>query len=402
MVEPVVLKQPIFFDALSRNPYRLNALLYWAISSLIHKPATAIMCCDKNSTAAHFALESGFDVMSFTSVANIKQNGFWMWEQCRALGYENVLLNDKCLKSVLSARVEAGFEQLGATEQTIRQVTIDDFFAAVKEVSWIHCAYTEVAQILQGAKERILADKPVLSFNAKVVAGNLESLFILCRKLGYRLYDSCLFPIEHSAENIANITTIIALPINSDFHPKLVALLKFDSRLPNDLNARQKAELIKRYYLSLVGYQSKASILLRTYLFSDNQILLLDKLCTKSIYPREVNSEAYWHWTGPSEESLVQLCIPASGQYFFRMHTGDLPSSTLQVRAAIFINGRNVFLGDVSSQEIIEFAYDFSNVDFSEQALMTISLAKTVNIDGKIMGLCLHKIEMYVPGDELL
>jgi hypothetical protein len=402
MEDVIHTQQATIFDAFSHNQYRLSAILNWAISSLIQKPATALMCCDKNNISSCFAIESGFDVMQFASAAAVKQSGFWLWEQNNFLGYETVFLNNSYLDSVLAPRVEAGFEQLGMAAKKIRQVPVDDFLGGIKQVSWIHCSYAEVLLILKGAKARISSDKPVLTFSANALNANIAALQDICSELDYCLYNSRLEPVSRAVSHLSSGTLMFALPVGSPLYPKLVSLLGFEQACKAVIGSKHAPELIKRYYLTLLGNQSKGSELLRRYLFSDNQIVLLKNLCNKDIYPREGSDEHFWHWTGPNNDALIQLCIPAPGQYFFRIHTGDLPFGHEQNRAAVFINGRAVFFGDINDLHIFEFAYDFASLDFSEHAWMTISVANMREVEGKKMGVAIQKIEMYVPGDELL
>jgi hypothetical protein len=389
-------------EVLRLNPYRLNAILYGVLSSVVNKPATAIMCCDHNSPATKFAAKAGFDLMQFASMSLLKRHGFWLWEQSQSFAYQPNLLNDRLLKSVVKPRVEAGFGQLAHPQQHIEQIVIDNHLAGLKEVSWIHCAYPEVINILSGARKRILTDQPVITLSAEAAHASACQLQSLMDDLAYCLYDCNLNLVDATEQAESGDMMLIALPAKSLLHAALVAILDLKQNFAAINDSGLVAEEVKRYYLSLVSKHFRSNLLLRTYLFSDNHVLNLSEHCSDGLYPPESDGEETWQWTGPGKQTKVQLCIPAPGQYFFRLYTGYLPANQQQKIIAIFMDGVNVFWGNIEPEQVIEFAVNYSNKMITEHAVLSIAVDELTNVDSKQLGICIRKIELYFPIEEML
>ena len=66
-------------DLLKPNPLRLSAIMYWAISSVIKCPKTALICGNKQSMASKFAEQSGFDTINVLPKSLLQQYGFWIY-----------------------------------------------------------------------------------------------------------------------------------------------------------------------------------------------------------------------------------------------------------------------------------------------------------------------------------
>ncbi|MDO6691923.1 hypothetical protein Q4574_01445 [Aliiglaciecola sp. 3_MG-2023] len=393
--------QATIYQAIECNHYHVSAVLNWAISLVINKPTTAIVCANQHSMMAGFAAQAGFDLMYYADESKLKRYGFWYWNESRSFGYEQYLLGDENLEYHMTPRVEAGFEQLSHSPEKIRKVRFDEQYFAVKHVSWVHIAYDNVLAILKGLSNRINQDLPVVTLSGKAISASIKEYKTYFSGLGYVIYDSGLQPLDESNEIWRSSTMLIAIPAHSNVLDLLTKATKFSNVLNYANTDRHQAEHIKRYYLSLLNYETKSTRLLESCLFADNNNVPLDTFFSKGLHPLERYENQQWRWSGAARQSIIQLAIPAAGYYFLRIHLGDLPNSLESNLVSVFLNGKQVAFESVYSGSVIEFGVNFEPVGFDENAILVLETDKLVTIDGKTMGIAINKLEMFVPKDEL-
>ncbi|MFT2091641.1 hypothetical protein [Paraglaciecola sp. 2405UD69-4] len=390
------------YQAIENNQYHISSILNWAISLIIHKPTTAIVCGGTQSMMATFASQAGFDLMFFADEAKLKRHGFWYWDEAVTYGFEKYLLGNENTEYRITPRVEAGFEQLSHLPEAISKVTFDEQYAGIKHVSWIHIAYINSIDILRGLKKRIKHDLPIVTLSSIAIRQSFSEYRVFFSELDYILYDSKLAPINDSDSDCLTSAMLVAIPLESNFQKLLCTATKFSDQIVDAHSSEYHAELIKRYYSSLLTYETKSTKLLESCLFADNQSIDLQTLIAKGLHPIERSGETSWRWTGAARQSIIQLPIPSAGYYFFRIHLGDLPGGLESNVASIFIDGKQVAFEKVYSGAIIEFGVTFAVEGFEENAMLLIETEKRITINGKTMGLAVVQIEVFVPKDELL
>jgi hypothetical protein len=399
----VKYKIPSLRELLRRNPLRTKAIFYWGISVVTRQPGIAIMCCDKSSVAAQFADKAGFDVMYFASKTMLRENGFWYWEQRQRLGYEDYLLADRSCDSRISSRVEAGFENLAYSTLLVKQRRLDEQYSALKKVGWIHCSYSNALEVILGGRLLIERDLPVISVTNYRPNTSVVALIEAFSSFGYSLYDTTLQPLNVDLDvAIGNDNEFVALPNNSNVFQHLQGLLRFDFPLTPQINSENYASEIKRYYLSLCNLLSRNKALLKSFLFSNNQVFLIEQLVHKNFHPSEGSQDGRYCWTGPEAASHLYLNIPSPGQYHIRIVTSDLPGSVTNTEVKIFSDGVFVYEGSIVPYAVIEFDVLIEETKFTEELCLTLCTSELINIDGKSMGISIHKIEVYWLEEELI
>ncbi|MFT6909093.1 MAG: hypothetical protein ACJAS1_005801 [Oleiphilaceae bacterium] len=396
-------KTPHLRELLRRNALRTKAIFYWGISVVTRQPGIAIMCCDKSSLAAQFADKAGFDVMHFASKTMLGENGFWYWEQRRRLGYEPYFLADRSCDSRISSRVEAGFENLALSTLFVKQRRLDEQYSTLKKVGWIHCSYSNALEVILGSRLLIERDLPVISVTSYRSNTSVAALIEAFSSFGYSLYDTTLQPLNVDLDvAIGNYNEFVALPNNSKVLAQLQSLLRFDFPLTPKLNSENYAADIKRYYLSLCNLLTRNKSLLKSFLFSNNQVFSIEQLVHKNFYSAEGNQEYNYCWTGPETDSLIYLNIPSPGQYHIRIVTADLPGTVTSSEVKVFAYGVLVYSDNIMSNAIIEFDVLIEGTKFSEELCLTLCSSELININGKSMGISIQKIEVYWVEEELI
>ncbi|MFT5824274.1 MAG: hypothetical protein ACI8ZM_005540 [Crocinitomix sp.] len=395
-------KLPSFGELLQRNALRTKAIFYWGISVLTRQSGIVIMCCDKTSLAAQFADKTGFDVIYFASRTMLVKNGFWYWQQRVNSGYESYLLSDMTCDTKISSRVEAGFENLAQPALLVKQRRLDEQYSSLKKINWIHCSYSNALEIILGSRSLIERDLPVITITSHQSTSSVTALVEAFSSIEYSLYDTRLQALRVDSDvPIGHYNEFVALPNNSEIIEQLPDLLRFDSAITAKSNTQKYAIEIQRYYLSLCNLVSKNKTLLKSLLFSNNQVFSIAQLAHKNFHPEEGNQDYNYCWTGPEPESHVYVNIPSPGQYHMRIVTADLPGDVINSLVMVFADGVAVFEDNVESNAIIEFDVLIEETNFSEELCLTLCTSEIVNIDGKSMGLSIHKIEVYWTEDEL-
>jgi hypothetical protein len=390
------------YQSIECNHLRVTAILAWAISTVIQKPSTAVFCADKNSIAAKFASFAGFDTLYFASNDQVKRQGFWLWEQAKVAQYEDYLLDNEAINYTLSPRVEAGFEGLAKHPVQIQQVRFDEQYSAIKQLSLMHIAYVNAPAILRGSIDRIVKDKPIITLSGLATKNAVDEYIEIFDEAGYLLYGSDLQVISSRDDSKSATSFWFALPKETDYLRVIAGLIRFEQNLPAAKNDKHHAELIKRYYKSLLSYSTKSSELLESVLFGEQIHVPLEHIICDGLHDVEYDSDGMWRWTGKSRQSMINMCIPAPGNYFFRIHLADLPGDMESNVVAGFLEGKQVIFEEVYSGSVIEFAENFDVQTFNENVTLTLETENLADIYGKRMGISISNIEFYASGDELL
>ncbi|GAA0856842.1 hypothetical protein [Aliiglaciecola litoralis] len=390
-------------QVIGNNSYRLKALLNWAVVNQLDSSDVVVMCADRNSLAAQFALDAGLNTLHFASSGEFSRYGFWYWQACLDVGYQDVILAGDEADLILQAKVQAGFSELAHPRVSIRQRTLDSHLASAKKIGWLHCAHAQAAELLQGGEQVLTRDKPIITLTAQALNTAGQSLLNVIEKLDYQLFSSSLNLISDLNDLNTNQHYALAIPrSDSATIEKLKTILCFTDPLHYENGTAQRSELIKRYYMHILNYHSAGKSFLKHCLFSDNHVKNLDLTPTRNLYPREGGRDHCWHWTGPEKESSIQLCLPSSGYFHFRLKFDALPAGMTENKVRIFLDGQQVAYETIVESSVIEFSGNFAAHGFKENVMLVIGTENMLEIDHKRIGVAINKLEMYVPQDDLL
>lgn len=386
-------------DLVKLNPLRLAAIIYWAISSVIQRPKTALICGNKQSMASKFAEQSGFDSINILPKSLLRHYGFWIYDKAVALGYEPIISAEVSRDAMLVSKVMAGLDDLGKEPLLIKQRTIDEQYSALHKLDWLHIEDTSPHLLLAGSVNLLGRDKPIVSL--KNVTSGKEVMTIL-EENGYLCFDHTLELIEADLKIVDRIPSAWVCIHKEDSALETIRnITSFDTELAMNTHGTNKVDIIKGYYYSLLSYKTLSQNILQGYLFCDNEIIDIDVQLADGFYAQEQSDGVKWNWSGPSSESKILLPIEAPGQYHFRAPIYALPQQLKSLPLHIFVDGELRTSNEISLEEGIVF--DFTILPNSNVSVVEVlfCVPSTVNTDGKRLGFSINKIELYFRENEL-
>lgn len=389
-------------DVLSFNPCRLSGIIYWALTAINKVPKTAIIVGDKNSIVSRLCDSAGFNVLSILPENLVKSNNFWLWENAQTIGYEPIILGTRSIDSVLSSRVEAGFDSLGKDPIKVKKRSINDHFSGLEKLDWIHTIHSDANNVIHGATDLITRDSPVITISGINTTCDVSGYIELLDSYGYQCLNIDLSRIQNEKplRELA-FSSILALPKNDSRLIKLKQLLEFDELFDYKLGTRACSDAVKRYYSKLVSYKTKASKRLKQLLFGKRLKLSLNNSLSKGFYTENTDGVTRWNWSGPDNDSKINCCLPSPGQYHFRLNIYCLPELVENTTLFVFINGQLKLEQVIEGSDVVAFDHSFTKDNFVENNEILISSSKMLQVEDKIIGYAIEEIEIYFEDGEL-
>ena len=376
--------------------------MYWAISSVIKCPKTALICGNKQSMASKFAEQSGFDTINVLPKSLLQQYGFWIYDRAITLGYEPTIAAETSRDNMLVSKVMAGFNDLGKAPLLIKQRTIDEQYSGLHKLDWLHIEDTSPHRLLSGCINLLGRDKPIITFNNVSGIASGKAVMAILGECGYQCFDHSLELINSDAKTADGISSDwVCIHQEDNVIDTIRVITGFDVGLPKGRTLGSKVDIIKAYYNSLLDYKTPSQDILSRYLFSNHQIVDINAQLVEGFYTLEYSDDAEWSWSGPSSESKILLPIEAPGQYHFIVSIYSLPQQVLSLPLYVFVNGELRASDEIKSGE--DIAFDFTTTQNSDSSAVEVlfCIPNTVNIDGKSLGFSINKIELYYKESEL-
>jgi hypothetical protein len=389
-------------DLLRSNPLKLAAIMYWAISSVINRPKTALICGNKQSMASKFAEQSGFDTINVLPKSLLQRYGFWIYDRAISLGYEPSILAEASRDSMLLSKVMAGFSDLGQAPRLIKQRTIDEQYSGLHKLDWLHIEDTSPDLLLAGCVGLLGRDKPIITLNNVLNAASSEAVMALLKKCGYQCFSHTLELIDLDAKAGDCFPSAWVCIHQADKALQTIrTITSFDTDLAINNGLGSRVDIIKGYYNSLIDYKTQAKNMLEEYLFSDNQIIEIDTQLVDGFYAQEHSHDDKWNWSGPSSESKILLPIEAAGQYHFSTSVYSLPHQVASLPLYVFVDGE--IRASIEIERNCEIAFDFTITQGTEVSAVEVlfCIPSIVQINGRRLGFSLNKIELYFKENEL-
>ena len=389
-------------DLLKPNPLRLAAIMYWAISSAVKRPRTALMCANKQSMAAKFAETAGFDVVNILPKTLLQKYGHWIYDQALALGYESTLCANVSRDALLLSKVMAGFSDMGKAPLLIKQRTIDEQYSGLQKLDWLHIEDDSPHLLLSGSLSLLERDKPIVTLANIVSNDALNDALAILTAHGYQCFDHTLERTDASATALDVISSVWFCIHQGDSALETIRnITGFDVNVTLNNHLGSQVETIKRYYNSLVNYKTPTQKLLSRYLFSDHLLIDIDAQLIDGFYAREYYDNDKWNWSGPSSESKILLAVDAPGQYHVRAPVYSVPEQLQSLPLYVFVDGELRASADI--KENPEIAFDFTVAQKSSCGVVEVlfCIPHTVNIGGRSIGFSISEIELYFKESEL-
>jgi hypothetical protein len=389
-------------DLLRSNQLRLAAIMYWAISSVINRPKTALICGNKQSMASKFAERAGFDTVNVLPKSLVQHYGFWIYERAISLGYEPNILAETSRDNMLLSKVMAGFNDLGKAPVLIKQRSIDEQYSRLHKLDWLHIEDTSPDLLLAGCIKLLGRDKPIVTLNNVLNRVSSEAVMAILTECGYLCFSYTLEQVDLDVMAVVGVPSAWVCIHQEDKALQTIRnITSFDTDLAVHSHLGSRVDIIKGYYNSLVDYKTQAQNMLKEYLFSDNQIIDIDAQLVNGFYAQEHSHDAKWNWSGPSAESKILLPIEAAGQYYFRTSVYSLPQQVASLPLYVFVDGE--IRASIEIERDCEIAFDFTITKGTEVSAVEVlfCIPGTVHIDGKSLGFSINKIELYFKENEL-
>ena len=389
-------------DLLKPNPWRLAAIMYWAISSVIKRPKSALICANKQSMAAKFAEAAGFDVVNILPKALLQNYGHWIYERAMMLGYESTVCADVSRDAMLISRVTAGFSDMGKAPLLVKQRTIDEQYSGLQKLDWLHIEDDCPQLLLSGSLSLLDRDKPIVTLANIVSNDALSNSLVILTAHGYQCFDHTLERIDASAPALDVIcSALLCIHQNDSALETIRNITGFDVDVSLNNPLASQAESIKRYYNSLLNYKTSTQKLLSRYLFGEHQLIDIDAQLIQGFYPQEHHDDDKFNWSGPLTESTMLLAIDAVGQYHVRAPIYYVPEQLQSLPLYVFVDGQLRASADI--KENPEIAFDFTVAQKSSCGVVEVlfCIPHTVNIDGRNIGFSFSNIELYFKESEL-
>ena len=389
-------------DLLKSTPLRSAAIMYWAISSVIKRPKTALICGDKQSMVSQFAEQSGFDTINVLPKLLLQRYGFWIYDRAMTLGYEPTILANVSRDIKLATKVMAGFNNLGKDPLLIKQRTIDEQYIGLHKLDWLHIEDTSPDLLIEGGTTLLCRDKPIITLNNALDLDTSKAVMSILKQYGYQCFNHLLESIDLDNKEGNDFTSAWVCIHEDDVALQaIINITGFNNELVINSYLGSKVDIVKGYYDSLIVYKTLGQHVLSSYLMSDYRIVDIDALLVESFYGQEHDNDAKWNWSGPSSESKILLPIEASGQYHIKASIYSLPQQVQSLPCYVFVDGKLSASDEIKSGEDIAFDFTVTQNSDSPSVEVLFCIPNTVNIDGKYLGFSIDKIELYFKENEL-
>lgn len=387
-------------DLLKLNQLKLSAIVYWAISSAVKRPKTAIMCGNKESMASAFAEKSGFDLVNVLPKSMLQHYGFWIYEKAIELGYESMILAETSRDIMLTPKVAAGLPNLGKAPLLIKQRCIDEQFKALHKLDWLHIEDTAPHLLLTGSAKLLARDKPIITLNLILDVAVGQAVLAILEGHGYQCFDYGLDLINVSSEEDIPLSWV-CIHREDDTLETIKDITSFNKELSPNIYAESKVKIIEAYYNSLLEYKVPAQSVLSDYLFSASKTIDVDTQLHDGFYAQDCDDETKWSWSGPRSESTLLLPIEAPGAYQFSATIFSLPKQLSSSPLFVFIDGVLRFSGKIKIKDEIAFCFEIEPNFDSTSLEVLFSIPSTKIVDGKPLGFAIENIELLFRENEL-